>query len=177
MNAVFGAASRRRLFAFCVSIVLGATGASRATAAAAAPAAPTEAPHPAAGETLSSFTGQDADGKSVTVTFPKGSKTVLVFFSSTCPICHRMIPAWNRAYDTRDKGLAMYGIAVDKPDRAFYLLTEVKFPVLTLAGREFLDAAKVFRVPTTMRVKAGGVVEDVAQGQIDRLRLGQFFAP
>ena len=146
-------------------------------AGAAETATPTPVPTPAVGDRIPPFETESVDGKAVKIDFPKGSKTVLVFFSSTCPVCHRMIPEWNRAYKERKGGLVMYGIALDKPDPAFFIMTPIDFPILRTPSRELLDSIKVHRVPTTLRLGAGGKVEDAALGQIDRMRLGQFFTP
>ena len=141
-----------------------------------AAAAPTAAPSPAPGDVIPSFEAEAIDGKTQKIDFPKGSKTVLLFFLSSCPVCHRMIPEWNRAYGER-KGVNIYGIMLDKEPPGFFLVTPIEFPVLRAPSRQFLDKIKVFRVPTTVRVGAGGTVEDAAQGQVDRMRVAQLFRP
>ena len=40
-----------------------------------------------------------------------------------------------------------------------------------------MDKIKVHNVPATVRVGAGGKVEDVAMGEIDGIRLMQLFKP
>jgi thiol-disulfide isomerase/thioredoxin len=155
------------------ALLVTAVGLRALPSAEAAGAAP---PVIAAGDQIPPFEAESVDGKTVKIDFPKGSKTVLVFFSSTCPVCHRMIPEWNRAYKER-KGLTMYAIAMDKPDPAFFIMTPLEFPVLISPGKAFQESIKVQRVPTTLRLGPGGKVEDAAQGQIDRMRLGQFFKP
>jgi hypothetical protein len=150
---------------------------TRPLAAADVPApAPSPVPSPAAGDVVPAFEAQAIDGKTQKIEFPKGAKTVLVFFLSSCTVCHRMIPEWNRAYGER-KGINMYGIILDKEAPGFFLVTPVEFPVLRAPSKAFLDKIKVLRVPTTLRLGAGGKVEDAAQGQIDRMRLAQFFRP
>ena len=81
-----------------------------------------------------------ADGKPVKIDFPKGSQTVLMFFLSGCPHCHRMIPEWNRAFERKPKRLRFVGVIMD-PDQApqsFWVEHPIAFPVVRSPGREFL---------------------------------------
>ena len=134
-------------------------------------------PAPAAGDVIPSFDAETIGEGTKTVSFPKGSKTVLLFFLSGCPICHRMIPEWNRAYKDKPAGVEVYGILMDKEPPGFFVVTPIEFPVLRSPGREFQVEIKVQRVPTMMRVGSGGRVEDVAMGEVDRMRLSQIFKP
>jgi hypothetical protein len=102
---------------------------------------------------------------------------VLLFFLSGCPVCHRMIPEWNRAYGEKKAGLDVYGILMDKEPPGFFVLVPIAFPVLRSPGRAFQESMKVTRAPTMLRITAGGKVEDSAMGEIDRIRLGQIFKP
>src|SRR5688572_421367 len=67
------------------------------------PAAPQAAPvpRPEPGDVIPEFDTVGVDGKSQHLAFDKGSKTVLLFFQSGCPHCHKMIPEWNRAYKSK----------------------------------------------------------------------------
>jgi thiol-disulfide isomerase/thioredoxin len=138
------------------------------------PAAPLA---PSAGDVIPAFSAQRIDGTTERVEFPKGSKTVLLFFLSGCPTCHKMIPEWNRAYDRRPKGLNVIGVIMDQEPLGFFDTVQVKFPVLRTPGQSFLRGLKVNRAPTTLRVSAGGAVEDVGLGLIDPIRLGELFKP
>ena len=151
----------------------GTTGAAAADAA--APGAATPVPTPAVGDTFPAFEAVGIDGETKKIDFPKGSKTVLLFFLSGCPVCHKMIPEWNRAYGDKPKDLNVYGILMDKEPPGFFIVTPIAFPVLRSPGRAFLDNVKVFRAPMMVRVGAGGKIEDAAMGQIDRIRLSQIF--
>jgi hypothetical protein len=44
-------------------------------------------------------------------------------------------------------------------------------------GRAFLENLKVRRAPLTVRVTAGGRVEDVGLGLLDPIRLGELLRP
>jgi len=139
-------------------------------------AAPPE-PHPAVGDVVPAFSADAIDGSRRDVAYPKGATTVLVFFLSSCPTCHRMLPEWNRAWERRPKGLDVIGVLLDKEPPGWFAVNPVAFPVVRSPGREFLDTYKVHRVPVTMRVGPGGKVQDVGQGALDPIRLGELFRP
>jgi thiol-disulfide isomerase/thioredoxin len=149
--------------------------------AAAQAVAPPGAPpsSPSKGEVVSVFETLGIDGKPVKVDFPKGSKTVLLFFLSGCPSCHKMIPEWNRAYERRAKDLKVVGVIMD-PDQAppsFFSAMAIAFPVLRSPGPAFLRSMNINRAPLTLRVGEGGRIEDLGLGLIDPIRLGELFKP
>jgi len=166
---------RRTARPLVVSLVMGLT--APAAAAPATTTTPTPVPTPAVGDVIEPFTTVGIDGSAQKIEFPKGSKTVLLFFLSGCPVCHKMIPEWNRAYSDRPKGLVIQGVLMDKEPPGFFIMTPIAFPVVRSPGRELLDKIKVFRAPMMVRVGPGGKVEDAAMGQVDRMRLSQLFQP
>jgi peroxiredoxin len=134
---------------------------------------------PSKGDVVPVFETLAVDGKPSRVDFPRGSKTVLLFFLSGCPSCHKMIPEWNRAYERRTKDLRVLGVIMD-PEQAppgFWNAMAISFPVLKSPGREFLRGLNVNRAPVTLRVGEGGRIEDVVLGVTDPIRLGELFAP
>jgi len=131
----------------------------------------------AAGDTVPPFDAQGLDGASQHVDYGKGSTTVILFFLSGCPSCHKMIPEWNRAYERRPRGIRVIGVLLDKEPPGFFIATPVSFPVLRSPGPEFSRIFKLHKVPLTIRVAAGGRVEDVGVGQLDPIRLGEIFRP
>jgi hypothetical protein len=133
--------------------------------------------HPTVGQVLPPFTAQGLDGSPRQIGYPKGSTTVLLFFLSSCPTCHRMLPEWNRAWERRAKGLEVVAVMLDREPPGWFAVNPVAFPVVRSPGRQFLDTYKVHRVPVTVRVGAGGVVQDVGQGILDPIRLGELFRP
>ena len=148
-----------------------------ASPAAAQAPAPRDAP--SKGDIVPAFETLGVDGKAARVDFPKGSKTVLLFFLSGCPSCHKMIPEWNRAHDRKPKGVRIVGVIMD-PDQAppaFWSTMSITFPVLRSPGNAFLRGLSVNRAPLTLRVAEGGKVEDLALGVVDPIRLGELFAP
>ena len=167
--------ARRRALATLAVFLLAAV---QATAQAAAPPG-TPPASPSKGDLVPVFETLGVDGKPAKMDFPKGSKTVLLFFLSGCPSCHKMIPEWNRAYERRAKDLRIVGVIMD-PEQAppaFWSTTAISFPVLRSPGREFLRALNVNRAPLTLRVGEGGRVEDLALGIVDPIRLGELFKP
>lgn len=159
-------------------------------AAASAQQAPQLPMSPAKGDVVPVFETLGIDGKAVKVDYPKGSKTVLLFFLSGCPHCHKMIPEWNRAYERKAKNLKIVGVIMDQEPPGFWGTMPVSFPVVRSPGREFLSSLHVNRAPLTLRVGEGGRIEDLAVGElcsgaegtpgvscVDPIRFGLLFAP
>ena len=157
----------------CTSILaLVALSAARVSAqATAAPVSPSK------GDVMPAFETLGIDGKPAKIEFPKGSKTVLLFFLSGCPTCHKMIPEWNRAYERKAKDLKVVGVIMDQEPPGFWGTMPIAFPVIRSPGRAFLSGVNVNRAPLTLRVGAGGQIDDLALGIVDPIRLGQLFAP
>ena len=135
------------------------------------------APPVAPGYLVPEFTAQAVDGSTRHVAYPKGSATVLLFFLSSCPTCHKMLPEWNRAYQRRPKNVNVVGVLLDRAPAAFFEAYPVAFPVVQSPSRDFLQAYKVTRTPTTLRVAAGGKVENHGVGILDPITLGEYFRP
>ena len=154
------------------SLVLGAPASSQAPAV-----PPSAARLLAVGDIVPSFDAQRLDGTSEHVDYPKGSATVLLFFLSSCPSCHKMIPEWNRMYARRPKGLRVVAVMLDREPPGFFMATQISFPVVRSPGGDFSRTFKLHNVPLTVRVAAGGKVEDVGVGQLDPIRLGEIFRP
>jgi hypothetical protein len=123
-----------------------------------------------AGETVSPFEATGVDGTIHEIKY--SSTTVLVFFLSGCPTCHKMLPEWNWAFERKGKGVQMVGILMDREPPGFFSVNPVSFPVVRAPSREFGRIFKVARVPITLRVAAGGKVESAEMGLLDRIRLG-----
>jgi hypothetical protein len=133
--------------------------------------------HPTLGDTFPSFEAQAIDGSSRHLGYPKGTTTVLLFFSSGCPVCHRMIPEWNKAYEKRQKGVEIVGVLMDREPPGFFMAMPIAFPVVRLPSNDFARANKVNKVPLTLRVLPGGKIEDLGLGVLDPIRLGELLRP
>jgi thiol-disulfide isomerase/thioredoxin len=147
-----------------------------------APAQSPDAPRPLAkGDTVAAFQGERLDGALRRVGFEQ--ETVVLFFLSSCPTCHRMIPLWNSAYERRPKGLDVVAVMLDQEPPGFFMATPISFPVVRAPGRTplekraFAESYKVHRVPITARIGPGGKVEDVGVGLLDPIRVGELFRP
>jgi hypothetical protein len=127
------------------------------------------------GDILPAFDAETVAGGQDKVDFKQ--PTVLLFFLSSCSHCHRQIPDWNRAFLRKKDSPRVVGVIMDREPPGFFSLTTVAFPVLRAPGGEFRRTFKVKSVPMTVRVGPGGVVEDVAMGNIDPIRLGELFRP
>jgi len=138
---------------------------------------PSPAPALATGDKVPAFDAEGIDGVAKHVAFPAKSSTVLLFFLSSCPVCHRMIPLWNDAYSRRPRQLQVVGVLLDRESPEFFTMTPIQFPVVRSPGRSVLDAYKINHVPVTLRVGPGGRVEDLGQGTLDGIRLGEIFRP
>jgi thiol-disulfide isomerase/thioredoxin len=162
-----------------LGILIAVSVALLASAAGAQPLAPAGSPpaSPSKGDVVPVFETLGIDGKAVKVDFPRGSKTVLVFFLSGCPSCHKMIPEWNRAYERRAKDLRILGVIMDQEPPGFWSSLAIAFPVLRAPGQQFLRSLNINRAPLTLRVAEGGKIEDLALGVVDPIRLGELFAP
>ncbi len=161
----------RALVAFIVPALVGVAVPTGAALAQGPPPAPSK------GDVVPVFETLRIDGQPQKVEFPEGSKTVLLFFLSGCPSCHKMIPEWNRAYERRPEGLTVLGVIMDQEPPGFWSTMSIAFPVARAPGRQFLRGLNVNRAPLTLRVVGGGKVEDLALGVTDPIRLGELFKP
>jgi thiol-disulfide isomerase/thioredoxin len=154
-----------------------------ATAAAVAAASDTPPPSSAPavllakGDPVQPFDAENLDGSMTRVDFPKGKTTLLLFFLSSCPTCHRMIPEWNRAYERRPPSLQVLGVMMDHEPPGFFAAKPIAFPVVRAPGKGLREAFKIDRVPLVVRVGPGGKVQDVAMGLVDPIRVGELFRP
>jgi hypothetical protein len=126
---------------------------------------------------LPPFEARALDGSVKRIAYPKGKTTVLLFFLSSCPTCHKMIPEWNRAFARRAPEVEIWGVILDQEPPGFFDLMPVAFPVLRSPGLEFTRAHNINRVPLTLRVAPGGRIEDLSLGQIDPIRVGELLRP
>jgi len=136
---------------------------------------PSPSPAPLApGDVIRPFDAEGVDGVMHHVSFGK-QPTILLFFLSSCPHCHKQIPDWNRAFERRPPGVNVLGVMLDHEPPGFFVALPVSFPVVYAPSREFSRTLKITRVPLTARVGLGGKVEDVGSGPTDPIRLGELF--
>lgn len=136
------------------------------------------APSLKAGEKVPSLSIPSAnDGRTRTVDYPKGRTTVLLLFLPECPHCHKMIPEWNREFARKPANLDVYGLMMAAEPPGFFNVFSFAFPVLRYPGKDAQAQFKLTKVPMMIRVGPGGLVQDVAHGVIDPIRLGEIFRP
>lgn len=165
---------RRVVAAWAMILALGGVAAAQTDAHGhAAEAAPAIL---APGDAVSEFSAPAVDGTPRQITFSKTAPSVVMFFSSGCPVCRKMIPIWNEQLAKKPKNLNVVGVIVDREPPDFFTMIPVSFPVVR-GSRELMERFKVARVPLTIRVKPGGVVESAAIGVLDPIKLGEMFRP
>ena len=128
------------------------------------------------GDTLSAFEAEGLDGQMKQISF-EGKSSVIMFFLSSCPTCHKMIPEWNRAYLRKHEKLQVVAIMLDREPPGFFMATPIEFPVVRAPTRTFGRERGVQRVPLTARVGPDGKVTEVGKGLLDPIRLGEIFRP
>jgi len=131
----------------------------------------------APGAVVRPFEARDTDGHDVRVGFLPGTATVLLFFLSGCSDCHDMLPEWNYAYDRRAANVRVLGVILDQEPPGFWKVMRLRFPVVRASSVSALRDLHPTRVPLTMRLRAGGTIEDLVVGLASRARLGSLFAP
>lgn len=160
-----------------LSIVLALGAPSLLVAASPEPAAsPSPAPL-APGDVVAPFEAARLDGSVQHIDFPKGKNTLVLFFLSSCPVCHRMIPLWNEFYARRPENLQVVGVMLDHESPGFFEAMPIAFPILRSPGASLHQMFKVKHVPYMVRVGPGGKVETVSEGMTDAIKLGELFRP
>jgi len=160
-----------------VSILAVAVSSSLLAQGAAPAAAPSAPPNLAPGDVVPPFDATGMDGVSHHVDFPRGQETVVMFFLSSCPVCHKMLPIWSDYYQRKPKSLNVVGVMLDSPPPGFFNAMPISFPVVRSPGQELNRAYKISHVPMTIRIGPGGKVEDLGEGVLDPIKLGQIFRP
>jgi thiol-disulfide isomerase/thioredoxin len=166
--------ARHAVLVLLLAAPAGAPLLAQGAAPAAAPSAP---PNLAPGDLAIPFDAMGMDGVSRHVDFPKGQNTVVLFFLSSCPVCHKMLPIWSDYYQRKPKSLSVVGVMLDSPPPGFFNAMPISFPVVKSPGPELTKAYKVSHVPMTIRIGPGGKVEEVGEGVLDPIKLGQIFRP
>jgi hypothetical protein len=129
------------------------------------------------GDVVAPFEAAGLDGSVQRIDFPKGRNTLLLFFLSSCPVCHRMLPLWNEFYTRRPKDLRVVGVLLDREPPGFFNAMPVAFPLVRSPGASLHAQFKLRHVPFMVRVASGGRVDSVSEGLTDPIRLGELFRP
>jgi hypothetical protein len=129
------------------------------------------------GDVVAPFEAARLDGSMQRVDYPKGKNTLILFFLSSCPVCHRMIPLWNEFYARRPKDLQVVGVVLDHEPPGFFNAMPIAFPLVRSPGPSLHQMFKLRHVPYMVRVAAGGRVDGVSEGITDQIKLGELFRP
>ena len=141
-------------------------------------ASPSPSPAPLSpGDMVAPFEAARLDGSLQRIDYPKGKNTLILFFLSSCPVCHRMIPRWNEFYGRRPPDLQVVGVLLDREPPGFFDAMPVVFPIVRSPGASLHQMFKLRHVPYMVRVAAGGRVDAVSEGITDQIKLGELFRP
>ena len=127
------------------------------------------------------FTLTAFDGQLLTLSALHGHPLVLNFWASWCASCRAEAPALTRAYQTyRDQGLMIIGVNVTVQDnienaRAFVAEFAIPYPVVfDETGVVSLTRYGVVGLPTSVFVKADGVIQRVVMGELTTTALERY---
>ena len=128
----------------------------------------TPAPALAVGDTVSPFPATGLDGAKSEIGYAGQGHTVLFAFSTKCPHCVEMLPAWNLQFAEKKDSRRYVGVALmsNKEDLEHYLHEhEVLFPTCLPDNlQSFSSAYKLSSVPQTIEIAENGKVVAIQKG-------------
>ena len=135
-----------------------------------APPGPVERP---GGKAAPSFTLQDLNGKTVSLSDFKGKVIVLDFWATWCPPCVMEIPHFIELYDQyKDQGFEMVGISLDHQGisvvKSFVRKYQVNYTILMTDGRVDKAYGGIPGIPTTFVIDAAGNIRQKYVGYRDK---------
>jgi peroxiredoxin len=113
--------------------------------------------------------GSDLNGKEVKVEYPSSQKTVLFWFSASCPSCESNLEFWKEAYrkhsSTKQRFFAVTSGEKEETEE-FVKKHQLEFPVLIVSDLSLLGKYRVEVIPQTMLIDKNGVVLKVWPGPL-----------
>jgi hypothetical protein len=105
-----------------------------------------------------------------------GGRTVLLFFTPTCPACRATVPVWQELFASPDPTLRVLGVNLGSPgeNHGEVLVTAgLPFPVFGVEPEHSQGLHDINLVPATVLVDGRGIVEQAWFGELDGDRLGK----
>ncbi len=131
-----------------------------------APPSPDSKPAP-------SFTLQDLNGKTVSLSDFKGKVVILDFWATWCPPCVKEIPHFVEIYEQySDREFAIVGISVDREGigvvKSFAQKYKVNYPILMTDGKVEKVYGNIMSIPTTFVIDSEGKIRRKYIGYRDK---------
>lgn len=120
-------------------------------------------------EKVPSLVGINLEGEELKVEYPSSKKTVLFWFSSTCPSCEYNLEFWKEIYQKyRSEKLRVLGVTRSDEEKTeeFVKKFQLEFPILIVSDFSLLDQYRVDAIPQTMLIHTNGVVQKVWPGPL-----------
>jgi len=116
-----------------------------------------------------SLMGINLKGEEFKVEYPSSAKTVLFWFSPTCPSCEENLAFWKEIYQRHSsEKLRFVGVAQAEKNKVeeFIKRFQLEFPVLIVSDLSLVDQYKVEVIPQTMLIDTNGIVQKVWPGPL-----------
>jgi len=119
------------------------------------------------GSSVPQFSLEDIKGHEITSDYFKGKKTLVTFWSLTCPFCTTMmeeLKAWDKAKGKDDPALVIFS----EGDKAAHEEFELRSPVILDEGYKTASGFGMFGTPSAVLVNEDGkIVSETAVGAAD----------
>jgi peroxiredoxin len=120
-----------------------------------------------------SFTLQDLNGNTVSLSDFKGKVIILDFWATWCPPCVKEVPHFVELYEQyKDREFVIVGISVDREGvgvvKSFVQKYKVNYPILMTDGRVEKAYGDITSIPTTFVIDSEGNIRRSYIGYRDK---------